>query len=135
MKLEDSKKRYLVPELVYLTGIDELEERDRADIIAKSKFQPSVKVKKIEKGMSYLTQKNKKVINKKNKKIELPSPDEVRQEWGITFGDSFIQVKARCLNLPDLQFDEGRTEKLQINRGRFRQKRDIAGTKKRYSRN
>ena len=127
IRLEDSKKRYLVPELVYLTGIDELEERDRADIIAKSKFQPSVKVKKIEKGMSYLTQKNKKVINKKNKKIELPSPDEVRQEWGITFGDSFIQVKARCLNLPDLQFDEGRTEKLQINRGRFRQKRDIAG--------
>ena len=126
MELEN-KKRYLVPELVYLTGIEELEERDRADIIAKSKFQPSVKVKKIEKGMTYLNNKNKKVINKKNKKIELPSPDEVRQQWGISFGDSFIEVEARCLNIPDLEFGGGRPEKLQINHGRFRQKRDISG--------
>ena len=126
MELEN-KKRYLVPELVYLTGIEELEERDRADIIAKSKFQPSVKVKKIEKGMTYLTNKNKKVINKKNKKIELPSPDEVRQQWGISFGDSFIEVEARCLNIPDLEFGGGRPEKLQISHGRFRQKRDISG--------
>ena len=126
MELEN-KKRYLVPELVYLTGIEELEERDRADIIAKSKFQPSVKVKKIEKGMTYLTNKNKKVINKKNKKIELPSPDEVRQQWGISFGDSFIEVEARCLNTPDLEFGGGRPEKLQISHGRFRQKRDISG--------
>ena len=126
MELEN-KKRYLVPELVYLTGIEELEERDRADIIAKSKFQPSVKVKKIEKGMTYLTNKNKKVINKKNKKIELPSPDEVRQQWGISFGDSFIEVEARYLNTPDLEFGGGRPEKLQISHGRFRQKRDISG--------
>ena len=124
---QENKKRYLVPELVYLTGIDELEERDRADIIAKSKFQPSVKVKKIEKGMTYLNNKNKKVINKKNKKTELPSPDEVRQQWGITFGDSFIEVQARCLNVPDLEFGGGRPEKLQISHGRFRQKRDISG--------
>ena len=126
MELEN-KKRYLVPELVYLTGIEELEERDRADIIAKSKFQPSVKVKKIEKGMTYLNNKNKKVINKKNKKIELSSPDEVRQQWGISFGDSFIEVEARCLNTPDLEFGGGRPEKLQISHGRFRQKRDISG--------
>ena len=126
MELEN-KKRYLVPELVYLTGIEELEERDRADIIAKSKFQPSVKIKKIEKGMTYLTNKNKKVINKKNKKIELPSPDEIRQQWGISLGDSFIEVEARCLNTPDLEFGGGRPEKLQISHGRFRQKRDISG--------
>ena len=127
MNSEEKRKRYIVPELVYLTGIDELEERDRSDIIAKSKFQPSVKVQKIEKGMLYLTQKNKKIINKNNKKIELPSPDEVRQEWGITFGENFVDVKGRCLNLPDLEFNGGKPEKPQINHGRFRQKRDIAG--------
>ena len=127
MKSEENKKRYIVPELVYLTGIDELEERDRADIIAKSKFQPSVKVKKIEKGMSYLTQQNKKVINKKNKKIELPSPDEIRQEWGITFSDNFVEVTGRCLNIPDLEFGGAKPEKPQISHGRFRQKRDISG--------
>ena len=127
MKSEENKKRYIVPELVYLTGIDELEERDRADIIAKSKFQPSIKVKKIEKGMSYLTQKNKKVINKKNKKTELPSPDEIRQEWGIVFSDNFVEVTGRCLNLPDLEFGGSKPEKPQISHGRFRQKRDISG--------
>ena len=127
MKSEENKKRYIVPELVYLTGIDELEERDRADIIAKSKFQPSIKVKKIEKGMSYLTQKNKKIINKKNKKTELPSPDEIRQEWGIVFSDNFVEVTGRCLNLPDLEFGGSKPEKPQISHGRFRQKRDISG--------
>ena len=127
MKSDESKKRYIVPELVYLTGIDELEERDRADIIAKSKFQPAVKVKKIEKGMSYLTQQSKKVLNKKNKKIELASPDEIRQEWGITFSDNFVEVTGRCLNIPDLEFGGFKPEKPQISHGRFRQKRDISG--------
>ena len=127
MKGEENKKRYIVPELVFLTGIDELEERDRADIIAKSKFQPSVKVKKIEKGMTYLTQKNKKVINRNNNKIEFPSPDEVRQEWGITFGETFVEVKGRCLNVPELEFAGIKPEKPQISHGRFRQKKDISG--------
>ena len=127
VEAEEGKKRYLVPELLYLTGIDELEEKDRADIIAKSKFQPNIKVKKIEKGMIYLTQKNKKEIRKKNKKLELPSPDEVRQEWGINFGDNFVEVEARTLNLPELEFGGGRPEKPQINHGRFRQKKDISG--------
>lgn len=127
VKVDESKRRYLVPELVYLTGIDELEEKDRADIIAKSKFQPGVKVKKIEKGMSYLTQTNKKRIKKKSKELELPSPDEVRKEWGINFGDRFVEVEARCLNLPELEFGESRPEKPQVSHGRFRQKKDIAG--------
>ena len=127
LEAADNKKRYLVPELLYLTGIDEIDEKERADIIAKSKFQPSIKVKKIEKGMTYLNQKNKKQIKKKNKIIELPSPDEVRQEWGITFGEKFVEVEARTLNIPELEFAESRPEKPQINHGRFRQKKDIAG--------
>ena len=127
VKAEEKKKRYLVPELLYLTGIDELEEKDRADIIAKSKFQPAVKVKKIEKGMTYLTQQNKRQIKKKNKTVELPSPDEVRQEWGINFSQSFVEVEARTLSLPELEFADGRPEKPQVNHGRFRQKKDIAG--------
>jgi aubergine-like protein len=127
VKAEEKKKRYLVPELLYLTGIDELEERDRADIIAKSKFQPAVKVKKIEKGMTYLTQQIKRQIKKKNKTVELPSPDEVRQEWGINFSQSFVEVEARTLSLPELEFADGRPEKPQVNHGRFRQKKDIAG--------
>ena len=123
----ENKKRYLVPELLNLTGIDELDERDRADIIAKSKFQPTMKVKKIEKGMTYLLQTAKKQIKKKDVTKELPSPDEVRQEWGIKFEPKFTEIEARALFMPDLEFGDSKPEKPQISHGRFRQKRDVKG--------
>ena len=128
MKKEDSKKRYIVPELVYLTGIDELEERDRADIIAKSKYQPPLKIKKIEKGMLYLTNTEKKIPYKKNKQqTDHLSPNDVRNEWGINFGESFVQVEGRVLPLPELEFGGCRPEKPLINHGRLRQKKDKLG--------
>ena len=54
-KREEENKiiRYLIPELCFITGIDELNENDRADIISKSQFKPYQKVEKIEKGFSY----------------------------------------------------------------------------------
>ena len=61
--------RYLIPELCFITGIDELNERDRAEIIAKSKFQPSQKVQKIQQGFNYLMNKEKKRVKKKEKDI------------------------------------------------------------------
>ena len=117
-------KRYLIPELVYLTGIDELDEKDRAEIIAKSKFNPNEKIKKIEKGFSYLTNKEKKRIKKKDKDIELHSPDEIRMEWGINIGNSFVEVDAQCLPLPHLQFGNENKE-VQLRNGRFRQQKDF----------
>ena len=117
-------KRYLIPELVFLTGIDELDEKDRAEIIAKSKFNPNEKIKRIEKGFSYLTNKEKKKIKKKDKEVELRSPDEIRMEWGINFGESFVEVEAQCLPLPKLQFGD-KKEVIQLRNGRFRQQKDF----------
>ena len=117
-------KRYLIPELVYLTGIDELDEKDRAEIIAKSKFNPNEKIKRIEKGFSYLTNKAKKKIKKKDKDVELHSPDEIRKEWGINFGESFVEVEAQFLPLPRLQFGDGNKD-IQLRNGRFKQLRDF----------
>jgi hypothetical protein len=61
-KRDDENKiiRYLIPELCYFTGIDELNERDRAEIITKSKFQPAQKIQKIESGYKYLKNQDKK---------------------------------------------------------------------------
>ena len=123
-KAEENRKRYLLPEYLNLTGIDEVEERDKAEIIAKSKFPPSVKMKKIEKGMTYLTNTEKRKLTRNKNTIELPSPNEIREEWGINFGDRFVEVDARTLALPDIEFGGIRPEKPQINHGRFRQKRD-----------
>ena len=115
--------RYLIPELVYLTGIDELNERDRADIIAKTKFKPDEKIKRIEKGFSYLKNKEKKRIKKKENSIELHSPDEIRMEWGINISDKFVEVEAQCLPVPKLEFKD-KTEVPQLRNGRFRQHED-----------
>ena len=86
--------RYLIPELVYLTGIDELDERDRAEIITKSKFQPNEKIKRIEKGFSYLKNTDKKKIKKKDAVIERHSPNEIRLEWGININNNFVELEA-----------------------------------------
>ena len=123
---DDEKKviRYLIPELCYLTGIDELNDRERAEIIAKSKFQPTQKVQKIEKGFSYLKNTNKKRVKKKEKEIELRSPNEIRMEWGINIGENFVEVEAQCLPIPHLEFGD-KTEVPQMRFGRFRQLKDF----------
>ena len=124
---EDSeiRIRYLIPELVYLTGNDDLDERERSEILEKSKPQPSKKVELMEKGFKYLRNKEKRKIKKKDKIIELKSPEEVRAEWGINFETNFTEVTARCLSLPDIIFGDSNNNELVINRGRFRQKKDI----------
>ena len=121
---EDSPvTRYLIPELVYLTGIDELDERERADIISKSKFQPSEKIKRIEKCFSYLKNTEKKRIKKKEIPVELHSPNEIRKEWGINISDNFVEVEAQCLPVPKLEFRD-KAEIPQLRNGRFRQQTD-----------
>ena len=117
--------RYLIPELVYLTGNDDLDEKERSDILEKSKPNPSKKVELMEKGFRYLRNREKRRVVKKDKTIELKSPEEVRTEWGINFEDNFTEVIARCLPLPDIIFGDNNKSEIIMNRGRFRQKKDI----------
>ena len=122
---DEIRIRYLIPELVYLTGQDDLDENERSEILEKSKPQPTKKVQLMEKGFKYLKTKEKRIIKKKDKTIELKSPEEVRSEWGINFDDNFTEVIARCLPLPDIVFGGTNNTELVINRGRFRQQKDI----------
>ena len=119
------KIRYIIPELVYLTGIDDLNEKERSDILDKSKPQPTKKVQLMEKGLKYLRNKEKRKVVKKDKTIELKSPEEVREEWGINFEDYFTEVIAHCLPLPNITFGGPNNTELILNRGRFRQQKDI----------
>jgi len=121
---ENKVVRYLIPELCYLTGIDELNDKDRAEIIAKSKFQPTQKVKKIENGFSYLKNPNKKRVKKKGKEVELRSPNEIRMEWGINIDENFVEVEAQCIPIPLLEFGD-KKEAPQMRNGRFKQLRDF----------
>ena len=125
-KRDDENKiiRYLIPELCYFTGIDELNERDRAEIITKSKFQPAQKIQKIESGYKYLKNQDKKKVKKKEKEVELRSPNEIRMEWGINIGDNFVEVEAQCIPIPLLEFGD-KKESPQMRNGRFRQQKDF----------
>ncbi len=118
--------RYLIPELVYLTGIDDLDEKERSDILEKSKHNPTKKVQLLEKGFSYLKTKEKRKIYKKDKIIELKSPEDIRNDWGINFEDNFTEVIAQCLPLPEIIFGGENNGELIMNRGRFRQQKDIS---------
>ena len=125
-KRDDENKiiRYLIPELCYFTGIDELNERDRAEIITKSKFQPAQKIQKIESGYKYLKNPDKKKVKKKEKEVELRSPNEIRMEWGINIEDNFVEVEAQCIPIPLLEFGD-KKESPQMRNGRFRQQKDF----------
>ena len=117
--------RYLIPELCFITGLDELNENDRSNIVTRSQLNPNEKVKKIEKGFSYLKRNAKKKIKKKEKDIELKSPNEIRLEWGINIGNYFEEVEAFCLPVPQLEFGNNTKEVPQLNNGRFSQKKDF----------
>ena len=117
------KKKLKILLGVYLTGIDELDEKDRAEIITKSKFQPSEKIKRIETGFSYLKKTDKKKVKKKDNIVELHSPDEIRMEWGINIGKDFVEVEAKCLPIPELEFKD-KKEIPSLRNGRFKQLAD-----------
>ena len=126
-KREDENKiiRYLIPELCFLTGTDDLNERDRIEVVKKSQLKPNDKVEKIEKGFAYLKKTERKKMKKKDKDIELRSPDEIRMEWGINIADLFEEVDALCIPLPEIEF--GNTKVFaQLRNGRFRQQHDFS---------
>ena len=115
--------RYLIPELVYLTGIDDLGEEALAEIKAKTKLEPKDRVKSIEKGFSLLTNTEKKKIKKGENSIELNSPNEIRLNWGINISDNFLEVEAQCIPVPTIEFKDHK-EVPSIHNGQFRQKLD-----------
>jgi len=120
-----SKIKYLIPELLYLTGNDELDlkEREQFKIFTKNKNSPSDKFKKLEKGIKYLSQDEKKQIIKNGKNVELPSPNNIRTEWGINFGENFIELNAFCLPKPEIQFADSEFEEVKIINGKFKIKK------------
>ena len=120
---------YLVPELCYLTGMDEdmlSMESLRKSMTTRTKVSPKDRMDKIYdvKSMFYCKNKNKKTrVNKTTGELKtLPDPNEIRQTWGVDIGD-FKQFTGRELNTPDIIFDK---ETAQIKGGRFRASRMLS---------
>ena len=123
--IKNSKIKYLIPELLYLTGNDELDSKEKQTffMMNRNNNNPNEKFKKLAKGISYLSQEEKKNITKNGKIIELPSPNNVREEWGINFAEKFLEFSAFCLPKPEIHFSDSKFEEVHITNGKFKIKK------------
>ena len=121
--IENLTRRYLIPELVFLCGIDD-DQYNKTYIRKKltQKLNPDLKMSKIKEINKILINTNNKYFTKSNssEKIQLESPNEIREKWGLQFGN-FETLNGRVLPLPNIQF--GNNDKTNIKEnGTFQQK-------------
>ena len=107
---EDEYIIYLVPELVYITGIEDDDTQNNKrnknrNIISKTKMGPSDKMSTINNGIKKLINSNNNKIIKKNNGeiINMKSPKELSEEWGINLGDN-LTFSGRIISQPHLLF-------------------------------
>jgi aubergine len=120
---------YLVPELCYLTGMDEdmrSMESLKKSMTSRTKVSPKDRMDRINefKSMIYNRNQRRKVRINRNTGEEkvIPGPDDIREQWGVNVGD-FKQFTGRELNSPEICFDG---EIAQIRGGKFRANRLIS---------
>ena len=109
---EDEYIIYLVPELVYITGLDDDDTQNNKrnknrNIISKTKMRQSDKMSIINNGIKKLiNSNNNKIIKKNGEKISMKSPKELSEEWGINLGDN-LTFSGRIIAQPHLFFENG----------------------------
>ena len=84
---------------------------------------PYEKIKKLEKGINYLTKAEKKRIVKNGENVEFPSPYDIKELWGINFSDNFFELKGTILPLPQIRFLENNFEDVKLIMGKFKIKK------------
>ena len=121
--LKEKDVIYLVPELVFLTGLEEgtksADNSTKRKITSKTKMKPADKINAI-RGIKNLLNSDvkKKITNKQGVERVLKSAKETMELYGINIGDN-LKVKARIMPQPHLIFNHG--EKFVIpNNGIFR---------------
>jgi len=118
---DGDNKIYLVPELVYMTGIeDDGNQNNRrnksTNIVNKTKSNPSTKMSTIN-GLRRLVNSNQhKIIKRNGKQIEEKSPNDLAKEWGINLGNN-LTFAGRIIQQPNIIFYDGH---LVPKNGRFR---------------
>ncbi len=99
---------YLVPELCFLTGMsDEMkaDENLKKNMMGKTRMVPNERMEKIGQIKKLLlnTKKYEKLNKTTKEKETKPSPNDIREEWGLGVGD-FITIKGRELDPPKVVF-------------------------------
>ena len=100
---------YLIPELVYITGFEEekLDNSHKRNISLGIK-NPNQKMSKIRGIFNLINSNNSKQIkNKKGEKVNLKSPKELSDEWGINLGSN-LSFQGMVLPPPQLYFENNK---------------------------
>lgn len=121
---EDDFVIYLIPELVYLTGMEDDIPNNRRNlgrnIINSTKLKPADKMKAINEIYNLINSNNHKKIKRRNgQEIILKSPKELIDEWGINIGSN-LSFKGRRIPQPNLYFKNPKNEATIPNNGIFR---------------
>ena len=124
-ELTKENKVYLIPELVFLCGVDE---EDNNNIDKKRKManilKPNERMEKIKKINELLVNTKNKYFkrSKSSEKIKLESPNEIRQKWGLEFGN-FQTFKGRILPKPQVFFFNNKEDNNEKKDGRIQQQK------------
>ena len=98
---------YLIPELVYITGLetDQNSRGRRQEIISKTKTNPQQRMYEINKIHEMMNSKDAKEYTKKNgEKVINKSSLQLSEEWGIKLGDN-LTLEGKLLIQPKLIFN------------------------------
>ena len=98
-----------------MTGLDQLNDDQKSDIILKSKSEPSQKMAK------YV--ENMKLFYSKEEGRDHQSPMQIKEEWGLSFFSRFQENEGKVLSQPSIRFGNRAYERLEMRNGRFRQQK------------
>ena len=104
-ELNKEDKIYLIPELVFLCGADENDNNIEKKRKMGNILKPNERMEKIKKINELLVNPHHKYFkkSKSSEKIQLESPNEIRQKWGLEF-EKFQTFKGRILPKPQIFF-------------------------------
>ena len=119
---ENTKEQiiYLVPELVFATGIDTSNDSTdrRRNIISKTKIDPNKKIEEIGKIRDMIfSNEAKGYKGKDGNSYTSKSSNQISKEWGINLGEN-LSIKGRILPQPKLKYAKNNIVK--PNNGNFR---------------
>jgi len=107
---EEDNKIYLVPSLVYITGVeDDGNQNNRRNncrnIINKTKVDPSKKMSAINGIKDLINSRRHKTIKRNGKEIEDKSSYDLTKEWGISLGNN-LSFAGRIIQQPHIFFNK-----------------------------
>ena len=113
LSTENDYEIYLIPELVYITGLEEdysqnNRRKNHRNLIEKTKMNPAKKMEAINGINNLINSDNRKKIKKKNgQEIILKSSKQLIEEWGINIGNN-LTFTGRVIPQPQIYFSNNK---------------------------